>query len=62
MPIYEFKCTECGHEFEEYTRKRNLLGIECPKCGELATKQMSVPSHPVVKGYNSSNGYAQKGK
>ena len=61
MPIFEFRCTECGHVFEEYTRKRNLLGIECPKCNALATKEMSV-SNFKVNGYNADNNYSGKPK
>jgi len=32
MPIYEFKCSSCGKEFEEIvTSKDNSIG--CPECG-----------------------------
>jgi putative FmdB family regulatory protein len=33
MPIYEYKCTECGHTF---SRLQNIgasaKGVHCPKC------------------------------
>ena len=32
MPIYEFKCTECGNDFEELVRT-NSQKIACPNCG-----------------------------
>jgi putative FmdB family regulatory protein len=31
MPIYEFKCTQCEHEFEDIC-KRPLDSVTCPKC------------------------------
>jgi putative FmdB family regulatory protein len=43
MPIYEYACTDCGHEFEELVR-----GDEqpvCPSCGtDRINRQMSVPA------------------
>ncbi|AZR73115.1 hypothetical protein BBF96_06785 [Anoxybacter fermentans] len=34
MPIYEFTCKSCGHEFEKLCRvDYNLKEIQCPKCG-----------------------------
>ena len=40
MPVYKFKCTECGNEFEElYLSKDNIKENEkCPECGEKAEK------------------------
>ncbi len=33
MPIYEFKCKECGHEFELIMRaSANKEEVTCPKC------------------------------
>ena len=31
MPIYEYACQGCGHEFE--TLVRNGAAPDCPKCG-----------------------------
>jgi putative FmdB family regulatory protein len=31
MPIYEFKCNECGDKFSKIIIKKDAL-IECPKC------------------------------
>lgn len=39
MPIYEFKCTKCGNEFEEI-----LFGSDdtatCPACGSGETERL----------------------
>ncbi|MDR1037174.1 MAG: zinc ribbon domain-containing protein [Deltaproteobacteria bacterium] len=41
MPIYEFRCRECGREFEELVLKRDEGGT-CPSCGSGgAEKRMS---------------------
>ncbi len=33
MPIYEFKCTSCGHQFEELVLGRvDVSEVRCPKC------------------------------
>ncbi len=39
MPTYDYECTDCGFEFEEFhsmstTRRR------CPACGELKLKRL----------------------
>ena len=43
MPMYDFVCTKCGHEFEELVKNNNE--IFCPECGSLnVERKMSVPS------------------
>ena len=32
MPIHEYRCTECGHEFEELVRNEKQK-VACEKCG-----------------------------
>lgn len=47
MPIFEYQCKECGHQFED------LLSVDsvpkCPECGEATKKLISLFSG-VVKG------------
>jgi putative FmdB family regulatory protein len=45
MPIYDYLCKACGHEFEELVRHGE--SPVCPKCqaGDL-TKQISAPAAP----------------
>ncbi len=43
MPIYEYVCSSCRHEFE--TLVRGDEKPECPECGgQQLSKLMSVPS------------------
>lgn len=33
MPVYDFKCTQCGHRFELLRAISNRDAATCPKCG-----------------------------
>jgi putative FmdB family regulatory protein len=34
MPIYEYRCAECGEKFEKWQRSMSCLEeARCPKCG-----------------------------
>ena len=34
MPIYEYRCSECGEKFEKLVRfSASTSEVECPKCG-----------------------------
>ena len=39
MPIYEFRCGKCRHEFEELVMRRDEK-IHCPDCGSAKVKRM----------------------
>ncbi|UQZ88653.1 hypothetical protein C4J81_05315 [Deltaproteobacteria bacterium Smac51] len=44
MPIYEYKCPDCGREFEELV-VGSQPKVVCPKCGgEKCDKLMSAAS------------------
>ena len=45
MPIYEYKCKDCGHEFEALVRKSDVP--VCPSC--KATDLERLLSLPAVK-------------
>lgn len=32
MPLYDMKCNECGHEFEDIFKINELENAMCPKC------------------------------
>ncbi|MEC7947554.1 MAG: zinc ribbon domain-containing protein [Myxococcota bacterium] len=33
MPLYEYRCPDCGHEFEEIQKVSDPAIRECPACG-----------------------------
>ncbi len=39
MPIYEYICPKCGHDFEVFTVKIEEGTPSCPKCGCEKTKK-----------------------
>ncbi|MEA3408310.1 MAG: zinc ribbon domain-containing protein [Chloroflexota bacterium] len=40
MPIYEYQCEECGHNFEKLIRSMSSTpDIECPKCHSANCKK-----------------------
>ena len=41
MPIYEYQCTECGHELEKLQKLSDPPLTDCPACGK-ATLQKRV--------------------
>ena len=34
MPIYEYKCADCGTKFEKLVRNGNAAELVCPSCGK----------------------------
>jgi putative FmdB family regulatory protein len=41
MPLFEYKCEQCGEKFEELVTNSDEK-VVCPKCGSIsAQKQMS---------------------
>lgn len=43
MPIYEYRCSACGHELEVLQKLSDPLLTSCPECGKPAlTKLLSA--------------------
>ena len=43
MPIYEYRCTACGHELEMLQKLSEAPLVDCPACGKGAlTKLVSA--------------------
>lgn len=43
MPIYEYQCRGCGHEFEAMQKVTEAPLVDCPECGQpLLTKLVSA--------------------
>jgi len=59
---YEFKCKNCGEEFEESRPlSENSNTSTCPKCKKEAKKIMSKFGFTIV-GFASINGYSHANK
>ena len=42
MPIFEYRCDDCGNKFEKLVRASAREGAECPSCGhDRVTTQVS---------------------
>lgn len=51
MPIYAYKCAQCGNTYEALQKLADKPLTVCPSCGEHALeKQLTAPSHVVFKG------------
>ena len=44
MPIYEYRCNECGHQFEVSQRMSDDPISECEVCGGQVTKMLFAPA------------------
>jgi putative FmdB family regulatory protein len=41
MPIFEYRCEECGTTFERLTlRPQGAVHIACPQCGSTSTAKI----------------------
>ncbi len=50
MPIYEYKCDECGHQLEAIQKFSDDPLTECPKCKMQALQKMLSASAFHLKG------------
>jgi putative FmdB family regulatory protein len=50
MPTYEYRCAECGNEFEQFGRMSDLPVQECPVCHAQAQRKISGGAGLVFKG------------
>ncbi len=50
MPIYEYKCEECGHQLEVIQKFSDDTLTECPNCEKQALKKMLSASVFHLKG------------
>ncbi len=40
MPIYEYRCEDCGHELEAIQKMSDAPRVDCPSCGEASLKKL----------------------
>ncbi|MCG5051652.1 MAG: zinc ribbon domain-containing protein [Myxococcales bacterium] len=63
MPVYEYRCNACGHEFEEWQKMADEPIKTCPKCNKKKVERLISLSAFHLKGggwysdlYSSSKG------
>lgn len=65
MPIYEYECRGCGHEWDELEKISDSPKRKCPSCGALKAKRLVSRSSFVLKGsgwYVSDYGVGSGGR
>ena len=50
MPTYEYRCAECGNEFEKFGRMSDPPVTECPNCQAQAQRKISGGAGLLFKG------------
>lgn len=50
MPTYEYRCPECGNEFEKFGKMSDPPVTECTRCGAEAQRKISAGAGLVFKG------------
>jgi putative FmdB family regulatory protein len=40
MPTYDYRCDDCGHEFEEFQSIKARSLRKCPECGKNSLKRL----------------------
>ena len=63
MPIYEYKCEDCGHEFEEmlhFSEREDPINEPCLTCKGKVRLKMSLGSFHLKGGGWYKDGYGEK--
>jgi putative FmdB family regulatory protein len=50
MPIYEYRCSACGHELEALQKLSDPLLLACPECGKPALNKLVTAAGFHLKG------------
>lgn len=50
MPIYEYSCDDCSHNFEVIQKASEKLKRKCPACGKFKLKKIISPVAFRLKG------------
>lgn len=43
MPLYAYRCTQCGHSFEKIQNFSHEPELVCPKCGGPLERPLTAP-------------------
>lgn len=61
MPLYPYRCTQCGHRFEKIQSFNSEPEKTCPKCGGVLERPLTVPGFQFKGTGWYVNDYAAKG-
>jgi putative FmdB family regulatory protein len=56
MPIYEFECKTCDHQFEKLVFKGDEKFITCPECDGKDLEKMMSTANAIGAGLGSACG------
>lgn len=51
MPIYEYKCEECDHQFEKIQKFSDNPLLECPECHKNSLNKLVSQGNFCLMGY-----------
>ena len=54
MPIYEYRCRNCGYEFDKFLRTFETGDVNCPSCQSVNVEKLLSP--PVIRMGKISSG------
>ena len=60
MPLYPYRCTQCGHKFEKIQNFSAKPEKVCPKCGGVLERPLTVPGFHFKGAGWYVNDYASK--
>jgi putative FmdB family regulatory protein len=58
MPIYEYRCDDCGKVFEEILSDTSIKSLPCPSCNSKKTEKLMSRIGAVGKGKSGSADFA----
>jgi putative FmdB family regulatory protein len=44
LPLYEYRCTQCGHDFEKIQHFNSKPETKCPECGGTLQRPLAAPA------------------
>jgi len=50
MPTYEYRCPQCGNDFEKFQKMSEEPVADCPECGTAAQRRLSGGAGLLFKG------------
>ncbi|MFO8010094.1 MAG: FmdB family zinc ribbon protein [Dehalococcoidia bacterium] len=54
MPIYDFKCSDCGAVAEVLLHSSDISGVSCPDCGSANVERLLNKSYAIRTGITTS--------